>query len=116
MHNTNDFDSKSPKRSFASNTPDRADSEKYSSRSLRPMDRKPILRSPTQNLSLSLQNYLNLAREAGLSGDRILAENYYQHAEHYRRRLCAEEQNKRLYAQQKRPLLTKEEDTPKVVL
>jgi hypothetical protein len=29
------------------------------------------------------QRYLTLAQEAARSGDRISAENYYQHAEHY---------------------------------
>jgi len=29
------------------------------------------------------QRYLTLAQEAGRSDDRIAAENYYQHAEHY---------------------------------
>jgi len=29
------------------------------------------------------EKYLTLARDASSSGDRIAAENYYQHAEHY---------------------------------
>jgi len=29
------------------------------------------------------QRYLALARAAGLAGDMIAMENYYQHAEHY---------------------------------
>lgn len=33
--------------------------------------------------------YLALARDAGSSGDRISAENYYQHAEHYYRLMTA---------------------------
>jgi hypothetical protein len=32
-----------------------------------------------------LEKYLGLARDAQASGDRIAAENYYQHAEHYYR-------------------------------
>jgi hypothetical protein len=32
-----------------------------------------------------LQRYLTLAREAAIGGDRIAAENFYQHAEHYLR-------------------------------
>jgi hypothetical protein len=31
------------------------------------------------------EKYLALARDASLAGDRIAAENYYQHAEHYYR-------------------------------
>jgi Domain of unknown function (DUF4167) len=37
-----------------------------------------------------LERYLALARDASLSGDRITAENYYQHAEHYYRVLSAQ--------------------------
>ena len=36
--------------------------------------------------------YLALARDAGSSGDRIAAENYYQHAEHYYRLMTADTQ------------------------
>ena len=32
-----------------------------------------------------LTKYLNLARDAASSGDRVLAEGYYQHADHYQR-------------------------------
>ncbi|MBY5402210.1 DUF4167 domain-containing protein (plasmid) [Rhizobium sp. WSM1274] len=35
------------------------------------------------------EHYLALAREKALSGDRIEAENYYQHAEHYFRSAAA---------------------------
>lgn len=33
----------------------------------------------------NLDKYLNLARDASSSGDRVLAEHYYQHADHYYR-------------------------------
>lgn len=36
-----------------------------------------------------LEKYLNLARDASTGGDRIAAENYYQHAEHYFRLINA---------------------------
>ena len=36
-----------------------------------------------------LEKYLALARDATASGDRIAAENYFQHAEHYYRILSA---------------------------
>ena len=44
------------------------------------------------------EKYLGLARDAASSGDRIGAENYYQHAEHYFRIYSAdmEERNQRL--------------------
>ncbi len=36
------------------------------------------------------EKYITLAREATLSGDRIAAENFYQHAEHYFRIINAD--------------------------
>ena len=46
------------------------------------------------------EKYQQLARDAGSAGDRVLAENYLQHAEHYFRLIAAApqmaEENKRL--------------------
>jgi hypothetical protein len=39
--------------------------------------------SNVQNFHRSYERYLSLARAEALSGDRIVAENYFQHAEHY---------------------------------
>jgi Domain of unknown function (DUF4167) len=36
-----------------------------------------------QNAQRNYERYLALARTEALAGDRILAENYFQHAEHY---------------------------------
>jgi hypothetical protein len=36
------------------------------------------------------EKYLQLARDAGAQGDRVTAENYLQHAEHYYRILMAQ--------------------------
>jgi hypothetical protein len=36
-----------------------------------------------QNFQRSYERYLTLARAETLTGDRIAAENYFQHAEHY---------------------------------
>jgi hypothetical protein len=36
-----------------------------------------------QNARASYERYLALARAKAVTGDRIEAENYYQHAEHY---------------------------------
>jgi len=36
-----------------------------------------------QNAERNYQRYLALARAEALTGDRIAAENYFQHAEHY---------------------------------
>ena len=38
------------------------------------------------------EKYQNLARDASTAGDRVAAENYYQHAEHYYRILMADQQ------------------------
>jgi uncharacterized protein DUF4167 len=39
----------------------------------------------TGNAHRNYERYLALAREATLHGDTVEAENFYQHAEHYRR-------------------------------
>jgi hypothetical protein len=39
-----------------------------------------------------LEKYLAMARDASSQGDRIAAENYYQHAEHYFRTINAQNQ------------------------
>jgi hypothetical protein len=39
------------------------------------------------------ERYVALAREASLAGDRVAAENYYQHAEHYFRVMNANGEN-----------------------
>lgn len=46
------------------------------------------------NASQVLEKYLSLARDAASSSDRIAAENYYQHAEHYYRVLHAAEERR----------------------
>ena len=43
--------------------------------------------------------YLQLARDANASGDRVAAENYLQHAEHYYRILAAAAQQQQQYQQ-----------------
>ncbi|MDE2182145.1 MAG: DUF4167 domain-containing protein [Alphaproteobacteria bacterium] len=46
------------------------------------------------------EKYLQLARDANASGDRIMAENYLQHAEHYFRILAAAQAQSQQYQQQ----------------
>ena len=41
-----------------------------------------LARDP-QNAQRNYERYLALARAEALTGDRIAAENYFQHAEHY---------------------------------
>ena len=54
-------------------------------------------RSPgrnNQNAAKLVEKYNNLAREALSSGDKILSENYLQHADHFQRLLTINEINK----------------------
>ena len=46
------------------------------------------------NASKLIDKYNNLAREALSSGDKILSENYFQHADHFTRILNEQEINK----------------------
>ena len=47
-----------------------------------------------QNAAKLIEKYNNLAREASSSGDKILSENYLQHADHFSRILSLQEMNK----------------------
>jgi len=47
------------------------------------------------NASKLIEKYNNLAREALSSGDKILSENYFQHADHFTRILSEQESFKR---------------------
>lgn len=40
-----------------------------------------------------MEKYLTMARDAAAQGDRVAAENYYQHAEHYFRAINAQQNN-----------------------
>ena len=48
------------------------------------------------NASKLIEKYNNLAREALSSGDKILSENYFQHADHFTRILNEQEKNRAL--------------------
>ena len=48
------------------------------------------------NASKLIEKYNNLAREALSSGDKILSENYIQHADHFTRILAEQDKNKKL--------------------
>ena len=47
------------------------------------------------NASKLIEKYNNLAREALSSGDKILSENYFQHADHFTRILNEQENSKK---------------------
>ena len=46
---------------------------------------RPNNNNPKGNIHQIFEKYTNLAREALTTGDRVVAEGYYQHAEHYLR-------------------------------
>jgi hypothetical protein len=46
------------------------------------------------------EKYLQLARDANSAGDRVMAENYLQHAEHYYRLMSAAQAQQQQYQQQ----------------
>ena len=48
------------------------------------------------NASKLIEKYSNLAREALSSGDKILSENYFQHADHFTRILNDQDAQRRL--------------------
>ena len=48
------------------------------------------------NASKLIEEYSNLAREALSSGDKILSENYFQHADHFTRILNDQDAQKKL--------------------
>jgi hypothetical protein len=50
------------------------------------------------------EKYLQLARDANSSGDRVTAENYLQHAEHYYRIMAAQQAQQAQYAAQQAAL------------
>ncbi len=48
-----------------------------------PAGLQPAKARNPQNAQRNYERYLGLARAESLNGDRITAENYFQHAEHY---------------------------------
>ena len=49
------------------------------------------------NASKLIEKYNNLAREALSTGDKILSENYFQHADHFTRVLSEREMQKKMF-------------------
>lgn len=56
------------------------------------------------NASQVYEKYQALARDAQTSGDRVMAENYFQHAEHYYRIMDAAAENQQARFAERRPL------------
>ena len=76
-------------RSFKKNGPDR---NKFNSNFAN--NDNFIRKSPgrnNHNAAKLIEKYNNLAREASSSGDKILSENYFQHADHFTRILKEKE-------------------------
>ena len=79
-------------RSFKSNT----ERSKYSSNfSNNTNFQRKIPGRNNHNASKLIEKYNNLAREALSGGDKILSENYFQHADHFTRILQEQENYKR---------------------
>ena len=70
-----------------------------------------------QNASQLVEKYTSLAREVLLNGDKILSENYFQHAEHFIRILGDQEKmkidNQKKVAETDKEII--EENTPNIV-
>ena len=80
-------------RSFKSN----GDRSKYgSSFSNNESFQRKIPGRNNHNASKLIEKYNNLAREALSSGDKILSENYFQHADHFTRILSEQELNRKV--------------------
>ena len=58
------------------------------------------------------EKYLQLARDANSSGDRVMAENYLQHAEHYYRILAAQQAHQQGNGQYRGPNGSSEQPYP----
>ena len=58
------------------------------------------------NASKLIEKYNDLAREASSNGDKILSENYLQHADHFTRILSEQENYKKMKFVENRPVET----------
>ena len=101
-------------RSFHKNGSDQKLNSNFSN------DSNFIRRSPgrnNQNASTLVEKYTSLAKEAISNGDKILSENYLQHAEHFIRILGDQEKmkidNQKKVAETDKEII--EENTPNIV-
>ena len=101
-------------RSFHKNGSDQKLNSNFSN------DSNFIRRSPgrnNQNASKLVEKYTSLAKEAISNGDKILSENYLQHAEHFIRILGDQEKmkidNQKKVAEADKEII--EENTPNIV-
>jgi len=61
------------------------------------------------NASKLIEKYTNLAREALSGGDKILSENYFQHADHFTRILTEQELQKKTRFTEDKPKASEQE-------
>ena len=67
-----------------------------------------------QNASKLHEKYNNLAREALSSGDKIMSENFFQHADHFKRIINDQENMKRMKLESPNNTVVKKEDETEV--
>ena len=67
------------------------------------------------NASKLIEKYNNLAREALSSGDKILSENYFQHADHYTRIQVENDNYKRNKLSQTEESVTSTDEKPNII-
>jgi hypothetical protein len=67
-----------------------------------------------QNASKLHEKYNNLAREALSSGDKIMSENFFQHADHFKRIINDQENIKRMKLESLNNTVVKKEDETEV--
>ena len=73
-----------------------SDRNKYNNFSNNDSFQRKLLGRNNQNASKLVEKYNNLAREALSTGDKILSENYFQHADHFTRVLSDQDAQKKL--------------------
>jgi hypothetical protein len=67
------------------------------------------------NASKLIEKYNNLAREALSSGDKILSENYFQHADHFTRIQVENDNYKRNKLSQTEESVTSSDEKPNII-
>ena len=67
------------------------------------------------NASKLIEKYSNLAREALSSGDKILSENYFQHADHFTRIQVENDNYKRNKLSQTEESVTSSDEKPNII-
>ena len=73
------------------------DRNKYNNFSNNDTFQRKISGRNNHNASKLIEKYNNLAREALSTGDKILSENYFQHADHFTRVLSEREIQKKIF-------------------